>query len=522
MNFLRNRLFMRVFLLVFAANIPAWARLPSESLQAKASQLVSEFLKSKEAAKMTPEERYQTAIDICRDTPPEVAQAKERYENLKRALENDPEDESARWQISDARISYQDAKSGDRFDEEPLKWDGVFLSQLLEYEKKRIESQRQEAKLKLGAAEKALKKLSVDLEGEGLAPAIQDAEDQVRAAKAAIGALGLAEASITAFEVYNKNIGGTQIVARHYFHRTRIAQIALNDLNAAAGKKDASTNKSAAQKEADKLSDEALSVIAREVLDRNTRSAQDRDAIVDSLYAGEEITDRHGVRVRMSSVVLRPQASAVNRVYFTDRKAGESKGLSIVSHYLNYNKALPDNWGPVLSRGLNHADNLSLGSPEYYRVLDQVSLRSPAAACKLCISQELQAPVNQAGTWGQGWTERYAVQGQDKGFQVFNASGVTLPGSDTITITVSQNQDRWTATYYNVTLGTEIFTASAYFVANDGTYLGKNTLASAPASLRGFVSTPDNLNVELEISAPGFGASKIDVLLKGSQFLSVF
>lgn len=280
-------------------------------------------------------------------------------------------------------------------------------------------------------------------------------------------------------------------------------------------------------KAAGKLSADAVDTIMREKGGNSERSQQDRNAIVNALYSGESYIDRQNIRVRLSNVVLRPSAASVNRVYFTDRQDGDYFGLSIVSHLLTYNRDLPTDWGAVVSKKLDEMP-LDGGLPQYYPVTEQLSFASPDA-CRLCITEQFGSPALVSGSWKQGYSEQFGVQGADKGFQRFDAAGNLLSGSDSINVSVTQDSGSVKFSYFNATLNEKIFDATVYYVDQKTSPGGSNVgplLGGTISTLRSFSNAPDNSDslVELNITAPSFsGPSKqIDVMLTGRQFLSIF
>lgn len=371
-------------------------------------------------------------------------------------------------------------------------------------------SKRKEA---LNLAAKAKQDLAAATTDE----AIEAAKGKLRAAQVAVAQLAMAEQNIT----WLQSLRYPPWDMRHSNYLQGLGDAALN---AAKTSNTAATGGMYASDFGKSLSDEALSVIVAEQKDFARRSQQDREAIVSGLYTGENYTDRHGYRVRLNNVVLRPEPSVVNTVYFTDRSDGPSKGLSIASHWLQFNKGLPGNWGSIVNRSLLDPANLVGGSPSYYRVKEQVNLQSPGGACSLCISQNFASPEPIGASWGQGREERFYVNGADRGYLAYSKEGALIDVSDNISISIANSGDAWSATYYNNSLATEIFKVSAYFIDSSGAYTGKNTLSTGPLNLRAFTAVPAGLNVELEfaVQIDASTTRTIDLVLKGNQFLSLF
>lgn len=246
----------------------------------------------------------------------------------------------------------------------------------------------------------------------------------------------------------------------------------------------------------------------------------DQQQRANDLYSGSAFVDRRGYRVQVASTVLRPDAATVQKLTTSRRDEGPDKGTSVFSYKAVFNTALPEDWTGLLDRDLNDPANLQLGSPAYYKVLEQVSVLSPSG-CAACITQSFAAPSFLSGAWRQAWAEAFSVMGLDRGQRSFDGFGVLQGGSDIITVTAAQQSDHWSFAYYNQTLGVEVFTARVWLL-DRGVVQDPGLMGAGLLDLRSFGARFGGMVNELELSSPLYNGGSVDLLLSNPDFLQAF
>jgi hypothetical protein len=259
---------------------------------------------------------------------------------------------------------------------------------------------------------------------------------------------------------------------------------------------------------------------------RDAQNASDAAKQKADAFLAKNWIDRNGYVVQLNSKVLRPDDRTVTKVDYTTRTDGPQSGTSVFSNRVSFNRALPDEWALVYSRGLNDPANLAGGSPEYWRTLQQVSAFSPGSAgCLLCFTSQYAAPGPVAGgAWGQPRT--FAITHLPTGSsavnllsQSFAADGSLIAGSDQLNLDYSGG-----AWNYNVNGGTSAVLTLAVTGLSD---LGRTLNAldgngGGWSGLRGQVKgRPTGSYLELTFKPAG-SLAVVDLLISPDAFLEAF
>ena len=237
------------------------------------------------------------------------------------------------------------------------------------------------------------------------------------------------------------------------------------------------------------------------------------------LWDGNTFIDRQGYRVVLSHVVNLPQPNEVQIFHFSQRQEGGHAGLSLFSHDVTYNQALPADWTTVYKRPLNDPDNLVGGIPNFYKTQESISATSPQSACDICLSHSYGTPVLTGALYSQARQDFYSVQGQPKGQQSFDALGVLQLGSDTISVSAQKGSDQsWQLTYTNQTTNQEIFTAKVWLLDSTGALKSPDSFGVGINHLGGFGPSDSSLAYEMQLSSPDLAGQDIDVLVPATSF----
>jgi hypothetical protein len=261
-----------------------------------------------------------------------------------------------------------------------------------------------------------------------------------------------------------------------------------------------------------------------------TNANADQAALHNDMLAGNTWIDHNGYQAQVTQLVLRPDPNTVDKVISTIRTAGPDAGTSMFSHSITFNQALPLDWTTIYSRNLNDPDNLALtGSPEYWKTFEQISFASPTG-CKACLfdtygpPQDVTNVVTNVTGWAQDDLRQYSVMGLNRGTQQFYATGQAASGDSITYSSVATADNAWTITYTNNTLGVQIFTAKVWLMSAAG-------IPELPLNF-GNLGTNGNLNSfnilesgyihEIQLTAPEFLGTDIDVLIPSDVFLEAF
>jgi hypothetical protein len=245
--------------------------------------------------------------------------------------------------------------------------------------------------------------------------------------------------------------------------------------------------------------------------DLNQGSGDTVREILGDSFSGVALIDRYGYRVQVSRYVQRPTSNSVSKISYTLRTEGGQAGTSTFAEKLVFNQALPEDWTMVANRGLNDTANLSGGRPSFWRTQEAVSASNPRGA-NLCLIKDLNAPEKVGSKYYQGGTNYYNVNHASVGYTDFTATGAQS-GGDVIGVHAQHWGDGWKLTWWNETLGSEMFTVKAWLLNAEGQTLSWAGVLDSPKALRDFSLVDTQGFVELAITAPGFGNDMVDVVM---------